>query len=320
MRDEFLSNVNMSFLNRVKESLKKCKSFSFSVSFIKKAGLVLLDREIEEALDRGVNGRIITSTYQNFTDIGSLEQFYNWQKRVLERLQNTNNDIYVVAPPGGGKTTPLMAHYIVDIFMGGKDGNMPSLNPDGIFGQFRREIIQNWSNIFHGLLSGKYMNGNQVPKCLFITPIRVLSFEQAEGFQEYFIDLILFLKSLMLKCSKRNNNESFAAYIGRLKSNSKSNIDPIVGNVFGSLGEEMHNKMNGNENRFNSFAKQFTESLICVKTGGGNGQFNDNPDNAIVSIATYGSAKNFISRLSKTVKFIVFDEAHLYMVRPDKVY
>lgn len=80
MKDEFLSNVNISFLNKIRSNLKKCKSFSFSVSFIKKAGLVLLEREIEEALDRGVKGRIITSTYQNFTDIGSLEQFYAWQK------------------------------------------------------------------------------------------------------------------------------------------------------------------------------------------------------------------------------------------------
>lgn len=80
MKNEFLSNVNISFLNKIKSNLKKCKSFSFSVSFIKKAGLVLLEREIEEALDRGAKGRIITSTYQNFTDIGSLEQFYAWQK------------------------------------------------------------------------------------------------------------------------------------------------------------------------------------------------------------------------------------------------
>lgn len=80
MKDEFLSNINTSFLNKIKYNLKKCNAFSFSVSFIKKAGLILLEREIEEALERGVKGRIITSTYQNFTDIGSLEQFYNWQK------------------------------------------------------------------------------------------------------------------------------------------------------------------------------------------------------------------------------------------------
>ena len=81
MKDEFLSNFNTSFLSKIKSNLKRCISFSFSVSFIKKAGLVLLEREIEEALERGVTGRIITSTYQNFTDIGSLEKFYEWQKK-----------------------------------------------------------------------------------------------------------------------------------------------------------------------------------------------------------------------------------------------
>lgn len=80
MKDLFLSNVNSDFLNRIKECLKKCNSFSFSVSFIKKAGLVLIERDIEEALHRGAKGKIITSTYQNFTDIGSLEQFLTWQR------------------------------------------------------------------------------------------------------------------------------------------------------------------------------------------------------------------------------------------------
>ncbi len=80
MRDRFLSNNNDAFLNRIKESLKRCNSFYFTVSFIKKAGLVLLERDLEEALHRGATGKIITSTYQNFTDIGSLEQFLSWQK------------------------------------------------------------------------------------------------------------------------------------------------------------------------------------------------------------------------------------------------
>lgn len=81
MKDKFLSNTNSEFLNRIKKCLKTCNSFNFSVSFIKKAGLVLIEREIEEALERGAIGKIITSTYQNFTDIGSLEQFYNWQRQ-----------------------------------------------------------------------------------------------------------------------------------------------------------------------------------------------------------------------------------------------
>lgn len=79
MENTFLSNYsNIRFIDKLKESLKKCIAFSFSVSFIKKAGLVLIQKEIEEALERGVKGRIITSTYQNFTDIPSLELFKEW--------------------------------------------------------------------------------------------------------------------------------------------------------------------------------------------------------------------------------------------------
>ena len=69
MKDEFLSNIDSTFLNRIKSNLKKCKSINFSVSFIRKPGLVFLGREIEDALEKGTKGRIITSTSQTFTDI-----------------------------------------------------------------------------------------------------------------------------------------------------------------------------------------------------------------------------------------------------------
>jgi len=82
MENRFLTNyTDISFLEKLKDNLKKCKSFSFSVSFIKKAGLILFERELEEALERGVEGKIITSTYQNFTDISSLNTFMDWTRK-----------------------------------------------------------------------------------------------------------------------------------------------------------------------------------------------------------------------------------------------
>ena len=82
MKVLFLTNYSdISFLDRIKDCFKKCNSFTLSVSFIKKAGLVLFQREIEEALERGAKGRIITSTYQNFTDIASLKDFLAWQNK-----------------------------------------------------------------------------------------------------------------------------------------------------------------------------------------------------------------------------------------------
>lgn len=76
MQAEFLTNSSdIRFIDRLKHNLDMCQAFSFSVSFIKKAGLKLLAPNIEAALARGTVGRLITSTYQNFTDIDSLSFF-----------------------------------------------------------------------------------------------------------------------------------------------------------------------------------------------------------------------------------------------------
>ena len=80
MHNQFLTNyTETTFLDKIKDNLRRCDSFCFSVSFIKKAGLVLLIKDIEAAIDRGAVGRIITSTYQNFTDIESLKSFFALQ-------------------------------------------------------------------------------------------------------------------------------------------------------------------------------------------------------------------------------------------------
>lgn len=77
MSNLFLTNyTEQTFLERIRENLRRCDVFMFSVSFIKKAGLVLLLKDIEAALARGAKGKIITSTYQNFTDVESLRSFY----------------------------------------------------------------------------------------------------------------------------------------------------------------------------------------------------------------------------------------------------
>ena len=82
MANQFLTNyTGETFLEKVKDNLRHCTAFHFSVSFIKKAGLVLLFKDIEAAVERGAKGRIITSTYQNFTDIESLKSFFALQNR-----------------------------------------------------------------------------------------------------------------------------------------------------------------------------------------------------------------------------------------------
>ena len=59
MTNQFLTNyTEVTFLDKIKDNLRRCKSFEFSVSFIKKAGLVLLFKDIEAAvnIDRKIGG------------------------------------------------------------------------------------------------------------------------------------------------------------------------------------------------------------------------------------------------------------------------
>lgn len=96
MNDIFLSNNSeIKFLDKIKENLLNCISFSFSVSFVKKAGLLLLEKEIEAALKRGCIGRFILSTYQNFTDIPSLKTLLEWQNKYDNFKVHLDYDCFV---------------------------------------------------------------------------------------------------------------------------------------------------------------------------------------------------------------------------------
>ena len=85
MTNAFYTNyTDLKFIDKLKKNIDTCKAFYFSVSFIKKPGLRLIAPNIEAALSRGAKGQLITSTYQNFTDIDSLTWFYDMQSRYPE--------------------------------------------------------------------------------------------------------------------------------------------------------------------------------------------------------------------------------------------
>lgn len=77
MKSQFITNyTDSTFLTTIQANLRSCNAFYFTVSFIKKAGLVLLANDIKSAVERGAKGKLITSTYQNFTDVESLKFFH----------------------------------------------------------------------------------------------------------------------------------------------------------------------------------------------------------------------------------------------------
>ncbi len=87
MESRFYTNYSdIKFIDKLKENIDLCQAFYFSVSFIRKPGLKLLAPNIEAAIARGAKGQMITSTYQNFTDIDSLVFFHDLAARYPDRF------------------------------------------------------------------------------------------------------------------------------------------------------------------------------------------------------------------------------------------
>ena len=194
------------------------------------------------------------------------------------------------------------------------------------YSQADEQVLTNWADIISGLFTGKHLNGRPVNKLLLITPIRVLAFEQANGIQDIFLDLFLFVKTLydlyVRKCMLTMNPRlSYEEKMDRL-INMSTTVANRGGqqrtglNVFKLFGMAFKNNRSGFEivsgsiQDYESYIqKRVLKDMICVKTGGSGSDYGQNPQTATVIIATYGSAKNFIGRVVDSVGFIVFDEA-----------
>ena len=59
-------------INRLKTSIKNAKSIDIIVSFLMESGVKMLLNDLKEALDRGVNIRILTGNYLNITQPSAL--------------------------------------------------------------------------------------------------------------------------------------------------------------------------------------------------------------------------------------------------------
>ena len=59
-------------INRLKASIKNAKSIDIIVSFLMESGVKMLLNDLKDALDRGVNIRILTGNYLNITQPSAL--------------------------------------------------------------------------------------------------------------------------------------------------------------------------------------------------------------------------------------------------------
>ncbi|MEE1237240.1 MAG: phospholipase D-like domain-containing protein, partial [Turicibacter sp.] len=84
---------NITVLSDLLTSLDQCDGFCFTVAFMTFSGVQLLVQKLNELQKRGVCGRVLTSTYQQFSEPKAIEK--------LQSFQNIEVRLYDEAIEGG---------------------------------------------------------------------------------------------------------------------------------------------------------------------------------------------------------------------------
>ncbi|MBO0959677.1 DEAD/DEAH box helicase [Neobacillus sp. MM2021_6] len=90
-------------LKELVKSMNECEQFYFSVAFINFSGLQLLLDPLKEAEKKGIRGKIITSTYLNFTDAKALEK--------IREFKNVDLKVFVTDKEIGFHTKAYIFEY-----------------------------------------------------------------------------------------------------------------------------------------------------------------------------------------------------------------
>ena len=100
-KNKLIVNSNRgNLLIELKKSLSECKRFYFSVAFINFSGLQLLLDSFNELYKKGIKGKIITSTYLNFTEpkaLRRIKDFNNIDLKVFitDNEKGFHNKVYI---------------------------------------------------------------------------------------------------------------------------------------------------------------------------------------------------------------------------------
>ncbi|MDY0191879.1 MAG: DEAD/DEAH box helicase [Aliarcobacter butzleri] len=78
------NNEITNFFNNITELLDNCKSFYFNVAFINFSGIQLLLDSFKKLEEKNIKGKILTSTYLNFTQIKALEKIKKFKNIELK--------------------------------------------------------------------------------------------------------------------------------------------------------------------------------------------------------------------------------------------
>ena len=73
-------------LSVIKEQLSTCSSFDFCVAFVADGGLQILVEAFQELRQRGIKGRLLTSTYLNFNSPDAFRKLLEYDNMEVSRI------------------------------------------------------------------------------------------------------------------------------------------------------------------------------------------------------------------------------------------
>lgn len=94
-----LNSRESKVLSNIITELKKCDEFFFSVAFVTNSGVAVLIETLKELKKKGVNGKIIVSEYQYFTEPRALERLIglrNLDIRIISEEQHLHSKGYIL--------------------------------------------------------------------------------------------------------------------------------------------------------------------------------------------------------------------------------
>jgi HKD family nuclease len=87
------NNQTTNFYNHITNLLLNCDSFNFNVAFINYSGLQLLLDSFKVLEKKGIKGKILTSTYLNFTQVKALEKIKEFKNIELKIYDSNESNI-----------------------------------------------------------------------------------------------------------------------------------------------------------------------------------------------------------------------------------
>ncbi|WP_368029359.1 DEAD/DEAH box helicase [Arcobacter sp. s6] len=87
------NNQTTNFYNNITKELLECETFTFNVAFINFSGLQLLLDSFKILEQKGIKGKILTSTYLNFTQIKALEKIKEFKNIELKIYDSNESNI-----------------------------------------------------------------------------------------------------------------------------------------------------------------------------------------------------------------------------------